>query len=172
MPRPAGPLCGPGNGAPFSDMPEPLQRLRRGLPRNPGGDRVMAQVLAQVLAIVLTAGLDAVLVAMELALEAGPPGRVSLLSTLTTCSTLTLPGGPASSANSTTTSTATSTASSPAVNTMASTCAITRPRPGCAAALGAAAAVARACRRTARHCLGHKGALRALAPGFLCSSGM
>ena len=62
------------NGAPFADMPEPLQRLRRGLLRNPGGDRVMAQVLA----IVLTAGLDAVLVAVELALESGPPGKVSV----------------------------------------------------------------------------------------------
>ncbi|SCC91758.1 transposase [Thiomonas sp. X19] len=57
------------NGAPFADMPEPLQRLR-----NPGGDRVMAQVLA----IVLSAGLDAVLVAVELALETGPPGKVSV----------------------------------------------------------------------------------------------
>jgi hypothetical protein len=55
-------------------MPEPLQRLRRGLLRNPGGDRVMAQVLA----IVLSAGLDAVLVAVELALETGPPGKVSV----------------------------------------------------------------------------------------------
>jgi hypothetical protein len=62
------------NGAPFADLPEPLQRLRRGLLRNPGGDRVMAQVLA----IVLTAGLEAVLVAVELALEVGPPGRVSV----------------------------------------------------------------------------------------------
>ena len=62
------------NGAPFADMPEPLQRLRRGLLRNPGGDRVMAQVLA----IVLSAGLDAVLVAIELALESGPPGKVSV----------------------------------------------------------------------------------------------
>jgi len=62
------------NGAPFADMPEPLQRLRRGLLRNPGGDRVMAQVLA----IVLTAGLDAVLVAVELALETGPSGKVSV----------------------------------------------------------------------------------------------
>jgi hypothetical protein len=62
------------NGAPFADMPEPLQRLRKGLLRNPGGDRVMAQVLA----IVLTAGLDAVLVAVELALETGPPGKVSV----------------------------------------------------------------------------------------------
>jgi hypothetical protein len=62
------------NGAPFADMPEALQRLRRGLLRNPGGDRVMAQVLA----IVLSAGLDAVLVAVELALETGPPGKVSV----------------------------------------------------------------------------------------------
>ena len=62
------------NGAPFADMPEPLQQLRRALLRNPGGDRVMAQVLA----IVLTAGLDAVLVAVELALETGPPGKVSV----------------------------------------------------------------------------------------------
>lgn len=62
------------NGAPFADMPEPLQRLRKGLLRNPGGDRVMAQVLA----IVLSAGLDAVLVAVELALETGPPGKVSV----------------------------------------------------------------------------------------------
>ena len=51
------------NGAPFADLPEPLQRLRRALLREPGGDRVMAQVLA----IVPTAGLDAVLVAVELA---------------------------------------------------------------------------------------------------------
>ena len=62
------------NGAPFADMPEPLRRLRHGLLRNPGGDRVMAQVLA----IVLTAGLEAVLVAVDLALESGPPGRVSV----------------------------------------------------------------------------------------------
>ena len=54
------------NGAPFVDMPEPLQQLRRALLRRPGGDRVMAQVLA----IVPTAGLDAVLVAVELALDA------------------------------------------------------------------------------------------------------
>ncbi len=62
------------NGAPFADMPEPLQRLRRALLRNAGGDRVMAQVLA----IVPTAGLDAVLVAVELALEIGPSGKVSV----------------------------------------------------------------------------------------------
>ena len=63
------------NGAPFADMPEPLQQLRHALLRSAGGDRVMAQVLA----IVPTAGLDAVLVAVELALETGPPsGRVSV----------------------------------------------------------------------------------------------
>lgn len=63
------------NGAPFADMPEALQQLRRGLLRHSGGDRVMAQVLA----IVATAGLECVLVAVELALESGPPsGRVSV----------------------------------------------------------------------------------------------
>ena len=62
------------NGAPFADMPEPLQQLRRALLRDPGGDRVMAQVLA----IVPTAGLDAVLVAVELALESTRQGRVSV----------------------------------------------------------------------------------------------
>ena len=35
------------NGAPFADMPEALQRLRRGLLRQAGGDRVMAQVLGR-----------------------------------------------------------------------------------------------------------------------------
>lgn len=64
------------NGAPFADMPEPLQQLRRALLRDPGGDRVMAQVLS----IVPTAGLDAVLVAVELALE-GRHGVVSEQST-------------------------------------------------------------------------------------------
>jgi hypothetical protein len=62
------------NGAPFADMPEPLQQLRRALLRDAGGDRVMAQVLA----IVPTAGLDAVLVAVELALEGTRRGRVSV----------------------------------------------------------------------------------------------
>jgi len=62
------------NGAPFADMPEPLQQLRRALLRDPGGDRVMAQVLS----IVPTAGLDAVLVAVELALEGAPRGRIGV----------------------------------------------------------------------------------------------
>lgn len=62
------------NGAPFMDLPEPLNKLRQALLRDPGGDRLMAQVLA----LVSEAGLDAVLVAVELALErAGPNGRIS-----------------------------------------------------------------------------------------------
>ena len=62
------------NGAPFEDLPAPLQTLRRSLLRNPGGDRAMAHVLA----LVPSAGLDAVLVAVELALEGAPPsGHVS-----------------------------------------------------------------------------------------------
>ena len=55
------------NGAPFADMPAPLQRLRQGLLRRTGGDKVMAQVLA----CVPTAGLEAVLVAVELVVESG-----------------------------------------------------------------------------------------------------
>ena len=63
------------NGAPFADLPAPLQQLRHALLREPGGDRVMAQILA----IVPGAGLEAVLVCVELALEAAPPsGRVSV----------------------------------------------------------------------------------------------
>ena len=62
------------NGAPFLDLPEPLQRLRKALLRQSGGDRLMAQVLA----LVPKAGLDAVLVAVDLALEAmAPSGRIS-----------------------------------------------------------------------------------------------
>ena len=55
------------NGAPFADMPESLQRLRQGLMKRAGGDRVMAQVLAAV----PTAGLEAVLVAVDLVVESG-----------------------------------------------------------------------------------------------------
>ena len=63
------------NGAPFADLPEPLQRLRQVLLREEGGERVMAQVLA----LAPRAGVEAVLVAAELALEAAPPsGRVSV----------------------------------------------------------------------------------------------
>lgn len=55
------------NGAPFADMPKPLQRLRGLLLKRDGGDRLMAKVLAAV----PTHGLDAVLVAIELVLESG-----------------------------------------------------------------------------------------------------
>jgi len=55
------------NGAPFTDLPAPLLRLKQGLLRHAGGDRVMAEVLAAVPA----AGLPAVLVAVELLVESG-----------------------------------------------------------------------------------------------------
>jgi hypothetical protein len=53
------------NGAPFADMP--LLRLRQGLLRHDGGDRIMAQVLN----CVSSHGLEAVLVAVELVIESG-----------------------------------------------------------------------------------------------------
>lgn len=55
------------NGAPFADLPEPLQRLRRLLLRRDGGDRLMAKILARVPEV----GLEADLVAVELVLESG-----------------------------------------------------------------------------------------------------
>ena len=67
------------NGAPFADMPAPLQRLRQGLLRHAGGDRVMAQVLAAV----PTAGLEAVLVAVELVIESGALSAEHVLNVLT-----------------------------------------------------------------------------------------
>ena len=57
------------NGAPFADMPEPLQRLRGLLLRREGGDRVMAKVLSAIAQF----GLEAVLVAVDLVLESGLP---------------------------------------------------------------------------------------------------
>jgi transposase len=66
------------NGAPFADMPVPLQKLSRALLRREGGDRVMAQVLAAVPA----AGLEAVLVAVDLVLEAGRPSAEHVLNVL------------------------------------------------------------------------------------------
>lgn len=66
------------NGAPFADMPAPLQRLRQGLMRHAGGDRIMAQVLAAV----PTAGLNAVLVAVELVLESGALSAEHVLNVL------------------------------------------------------------------------------------------
>jgi hypothetical protein len=57
------------NGAPFADMPSPMQQLRGVLLKREGGDRVMAKVLAAV----PKHGLEAVLVAVELVLESGNP---------------------------------------------------------------------------------------------------
>ena len=57
------------NGAPFADMPAPMQKLRGMLLKREGGDRIMAKVLA----VVPSHGLDAVLVAVELVLESGTP---------------------------------------------------------------------------------------------------
>ena len=67
------------NGAPFAELPAPLQQLRRALLRRPGGDRVMAQVLSAVPDF----GLEAVLVAVELVLESGYPSAAHVLNVLT-----------------------------------------------------------------------------------------
>ena len=66
------------NGAPFAQMPEPLQRLSRALLRREGGERVMAQVLATV----PTHGLETVLVAVDLVLENGRPSAEHVLNVL------------------------------------------------------------------------------------------
>ena len=66
------------NGAPFADMPKPLNLLRLGLMRHPGGDKIMSQVLAAV----PTAGLDAVLVAVELVIESGALSAEHILNVL------------------------------------------------------------------------------------------
>jgi transposase len=66
------------NGAPFAELPDPLQRLRRALLRHEGGDKVMARVLMAV----PTHGLDAVLVAVELVLETGRPSAEHVLNVL------------------------------------------------------------------------------------------
>jgi hypothetical protein len=66
------------NGAPFADLPSPLQRLRGALLRREGGDRVMAKVLSAVPSF----GLEAVLVAVELVLESGRPSAEHVLNVL------------------------------------------------------------------------------------------
>ncbi|WP_371436162.1 IS21 family transposase [Polaromonas sp.] len=66
------------NGAPFADMPAPLQRLRQGLMRHDGGDKIMAQVLN----CVSSHGLDAVLVAVELVIESGVLSTEHVLNVL------------------------------------------------------------------------------------------
>ena len=66
------------NGAPFADMPAPLMRLKQGLMRHAGGDRIMAQVLAAV----PTTGLAVVLVAVELVNESGALSAEHILNVL------------------------------------------------------------------------------------------
>ncbi|ULQ48292.1 IS21 family transposase [Flagellatimonas centrodinii] len=66
------------NGAPFADLPGPLQRLQDRLLRRPGGDREMADILG----CVPTHGLDDVLVAVELALEGKHPSREHVFNLL------------------------------------------------------------------------------------------
>jgi len=66
------------NGAPFADLPAPLQQLRRALLRHAGGDKVMARVLMAV----PTHGVDAVLVAVELVLESGRPSAEHVLNVI------------------------------------------------------------------------------------------
>lgn len=66
------------NGAPFKEMPGPLQELQRQLLKNPGGDRVMAQVLSAV----PLHGVEAVVVAAELALQVGRVSGEHVLNTL------------------------------------------------------------------------------------------
>jgi len=66
------------NGAPFADMPPPLLRLRQGLMRHVGGDKIMAQVLN----CVSGHGLEAVLVAVELVIESGVLSTEHVLNVL------------------------------------------------------------------------------------------
>lgn len=75
------------NGAPFADLPEPLQRLRRLLLRRDGGDRLMAKILARVPEV----GLEAVLVAVELVLESGVPSVEHIENVLSRLKALPLP---------------------------------------------------------------------------------
>jgi transposase len=66
------------NGAPFADMPAPLLRLRQGLMRHDGGDKIMAQVLN----CVSSHGLEEVLVAVELVIESGALSTEHVLNVL------------------------------------------------------------------------------------------
>ena len=75
------------NGAPFADMPVPLQRLRQGLMRHDGGDKTMAQVLN----CVSSHGLDAVLVAVELVIESGVLSTEHVLNVLARLNASALP---------------------------------------------------------------------------------
>lgn len=66
------------NGAPFAEMPEPLQALRREFLRHPGGDRVMAKVLN----FIPTHGLEEVCVAVGMALASGTANPEHVLNVL------------------------------------------------------------------------------------------
>ena len=66
------------NGAPFAEMPEPFQQLKRRLLRHSGGDRVMAQVLV----CVAEHGVEAVEAAVEAALASGRPSGEHVLNVL------------------------------------------------------------------------------------------
>lgn len=76
------------NGAPFADLPEPLQQLRGLLLKRDGGDRIMAKVLS----VVPKSGLDAVLVAVELVLESGNPSAEHIENVISRLKSTTLPG--------------------------------------------------------------------------------
>jgi hypothetical protein len=59
-------------------MPAPLQRLRQGLMRHEGGDKIMAQVLN----CVSSHGLEAVLEAVKLVIESGVLSTEHVLNVL------------------------------------------------------------------------------------------
>ena len=75
------------NGAPFADMPVPLQRLRQGLMQRDGGDKIMAQVLN----CVTSHGLPEVLVAVELVIESGVLSTEHVLNVLARLNAAELP---------------------------------------------------------------------------------
>jgi transposase len=78
------------NGAPFATMPEPLIALQRHLLKQPGGDRVMADVLATI----PHHGLEPVVVAAEVALESGRPSGEHVLNVLARLKSGMPPSGP------------------------------------------------------------------------------
>ena len=75
------------NGAPFADLPSPLQQLRSLLLKRDGGDRIMARVLSTVPKF----GLEAVLVAVELVLESGNPSAEHIENVISRLRPATLP---------------------------------------------------------------------------------
>jgi hypothetical protein len=68
------------NGAPFADLPAPLQQLRRALLREA---RAASASWRRCWRLVPTHGLDAVLVAVDLVLETGRPSAEHVLNVLT-----------------------------------------------------------------------------------------